>query len=601
MMNVRMNIKHWLAQTTWVVVLTLNSFGQGTAFVYQGHLHDGVSPANGNYDLRFAIYDGSTNGNQVGSGRTNAASFVSNGLFAVTLDFGGIFSGADYWLDIGVRTNGNDAFTALLPRQPITPVPYAIMAHSATNLLGTLPASQISGTLASAQLPASLVTNGAGGVNLTGTFSGTGSGLTGVFATNLTSDVSILSIVRSSSAPIPATNWTFHAMDSASSNFLTLGGLVDSGANGPGGYFGPLKIQTGAGGAAGAFTTAKAMSQSFAIDGSQFVFGMLGQGRIFNIVVNGVDNYVTNSVPSDGNPYWFTVTFATASTRKIILKNVYAFKGVYTFVTDGFISTKVLQTHRMVVLGDSYTEQDYAPGALCAGIVSQMQNLLLDYDIWALGEGGTGFVNPGISGGTNFVGRIGDVTRASPNYIVIYGGINDAGNATNTSLTNIVYVNATNLINSLQAQLPFSKIAVIGPQWPRTPSPVGDPTVFNCALLLSNACFVCGVKYVNPIAEPWITGHTLSPGSGNAVNYILASDGTHPTIPAGARFLANKIVAAISEFWDLKTPVINQSSGAIALTANDMPTPAPRLGFLWNSNNALYWVTTFHTNYITGP
>ena len=61
---------------------------------------------------------------------TNALD-VSNGLFTVTLDFGsGIFTGADRWLEINVRTNGGGAFTTLSPRQRITTVPYAYEAFS---------------------------------------------------------------------------------------------------------------------------------------------------------------------------------------------------------------------------------------------------------------------------------------------------------------------------------------------------------------------------------------------------------------------------------------------------------------------------------------
>jgi hypothetical protein len=56
---------------------------------------------------------------------------VTNGLFAVTLDFGNQFPGADRWLEIAVRTNGVGNFATLTPRQPLTPTPYAIRAASA--------------------------------------------------------------------------------------------------------------------------------------------------------------------------------------------------------------------------------------------------------------------------------------------------------------------------------------------------------------------------------------------------------------------------------------------------------------------------------------
>ena len=94
---------------------------QGPAFTYQGTLNDAGAPANGSYDLRFAIYAAASAGSPQASLLTNAATAVSNGRFTVTLDFGaGVFSGADRWLEIAVRTNGGADFTPLAPRQPIT-------------------------------------------------------------------------------------------------------------------------------------------------------------------------------------------------------------------------------------------------------------------------------------------------------------------------------------------------------------------------------------------------------------------------------------------------------------------------------------------------
>src|SRR5438445_1324079 len=76
-------------------------FAQTTAFTYQGKLNSGANPANGNYDLRFTIYDTNNPPDTVIAGPiTNSATSVSNGLFTVTLDFGaGVFTGPDRWLD----------------------------------------------------------------------------------------------------------------------------------------------------------------------------------------------------------------------------------------------------------------------------------------------------------------------------------------------------------------------------------------------------------------------------------------------------------------------------------------------------------------------
>ncbi|MCX8091116.1 MAG: tail fiber domain-containing protein [Verrucomicrobiae bacterium] len=153
---------------------------QGTAFTYQGRLDSGGTPYTGLAEMQFSLWDAASGGSQLGSTLTVSAVGVTNGLFAVTLDFGNQFSGADRWLEIAVRTNLL-SFVTLSPRQRVTSAPYAIRAASA----GSVAASGITGTLAPAQLPAAVVTNSASGVNLAGTFSGNGAGLTNLSAWQL--------------------------------------------------------------------------------------------------------------------------------------------------------------------------------------------------------------------------------------------------------------------------------------------------------------------------------------------------------------------------------------------------------------------------------
>ena len=93
--------------------------------------------SNGTYDLKFTVFDAASAGSAVGAPLTNAAVAVSNGVFSVTLDFGGgVFTGADRWLEIGVRTNGGAAFAVLTPRQAVTPTPYADLAFTAFDVPG---------------------------------------------------------------------------------------------------------------------------------------------------------------------------------------------------------------------------------------------------------------------------------------------------------------------------------------------------------------------------------------------------------------------------------------------------------------------------------
>src|SRR5205823_840441 len=42
--------------------LSPTAFAQGSTFTYQGRLNDGANPANGHYDLIFALYDAASGG-----------------------------------------------------------------------------------------------------------------------------------------------------------------------------------------------------------------------------------------------------------------------------------------------------------------------------------------------------------------------------------------------------------------------------------------------------------------------------------------------------------------------------------------------------------
>lgn len=108
--------------------LISSSSAQNTSFTYQGRLIESGGPANGIYDVRFILYTNLAGRIPTGV-LTNGAVAVSNGLFTTSLDFGNVFDGTSYWLELGVRLNslGGD-FTVLAPRQAVTAVPYAMQA-----------------------------------------------------------------------------------------------------------------------------------------------------------------------------------------------------------------------------------------------------------------------------------------------------------------------------------------------------------------------------------------------------------------------------------------------------------------------------------------
>src|SRR5271166_3716083 len=160
-----------------LLLLTINSWfsnanAQGAAFTYQGQLQNNGSPANGSYSFAFSLYNTSTGGSAIAGPLTNSAVGVTNGLFTVLVDFGpNAFTGTSNWLQIAVATNGSGTFTNLSPRQQVTPTPYALYtpnagsAASANSVAGT----NITGTIALANLPPTVLTNDEAGVTIGGT------------------------------------------------------------------------------------------------------------------------------------------------------------------------------------------------------------------------------------------------------------------------------------------------------------------------------------------------------------------------------------------------------------------------------------------------
>ncbi len=203
-----MSMKFVSAAVAALLLFAIAARAQPTAFTYQGRLNNGTNPATGLYDFRFQIYNA---GNVVVAGPlTNVPTGVTNGLFMVTLNFGGavsVFSGGALTLEVGVRTNGDtNIYATLSPRQPILSVPYAIQSLNASNavtLTSPLQGTNITGTIPDAKLSANVaLLNGnqtfiganlfGGAVTATnpasvfaGTFSGNGFGQTNLSTTNL--------------------------------------------------------------------------------------------------------------------------------------------------------------------------------------------------------------------------------------------------------------------------------------------------------------------------------------------------------------------------------------------------------------------------------
>ncbi len=97
-------------------------------FTYQGRLSDGAELADGFYDFQFRLFRDAGATSMIGNVITRTNVEVVDGLFTVTVNFGGsglLFDGDRRWLEVSVRSAGSGSYTAMSPAQEITAAPHA--------------------------------------------------------------------------------------------------------------------------------------------------------------------------------------------------------------------------------------------------------------------------------------------------------------------------------------------------------------------------------------------------------------------------------------------------------------------------------------------
>lgn len=113
----------------------------GTEFTYQGVLQKDGTPFSGVADMRFTLWNDATStlpGSQFGTSIQRLNVPVSGGVFTVPLDFGAsVFSEKRRFMQVESKVSPETAFTPILPRTPITGVPFSgttPLAKAATRL-----------------------------------------------------------------------------------------------------------------------------------------------------------------------------------------------------------------------------------------------------------------------------------------------------------------------------------------------------------------------------------------------------------------------------------------------------------------------------------
>jgi len=260
---------------------------QTTSFTYQGQLNAGGALPTGLYQFTFTLYDARNAGNPVAGTEPLAQSVqVINGLFTTDLDFGQIFNGTQYWLEIKVGTTVENE-EPLSERQPINAVPVAQYAlNSPAGTAGPTgpagPAGATGPTGASGIAGATGATGDTGPTGATGAAGATGAtgpaGVIGVTGpTGVTGPAGAPGVTGATGAtgatgPIGVTGATgatgLQGATGPAGATGSIGATGVTGATGPAGAVGP----TGATGAQGPFGTTGATGAT----GPQGVAGPTG-------------------------------------------------------------------------------------------------------------------------------------------------------------------------------------------------------------------------------------------------------------------------------------------------------------------------------------
>lgn len=127
-------MKKSLLIATVAALLALPAQATPPGFTYQGFLQDAGNPATGTYDFRFTLQyvDGMLGTQVVGTPQLKDDVVVTQGVFAVPLDFNATLTNFDYLLKIEVRPGASSgSYTTLAPDTAIKASPQAQFAENA--------------------------------------------------------------------------------------------------------------------------------------------------------------------------------------------------------------------------------------------------------------------------------------------------------------------------------------------------------------------------------------------------------------------------------------------------------------------------------------
>ena len=315
----------------------------------------------------------------------------------------------------------------------------------------------------------------------------------------------------------------------------------------------------------------------FATDAINLQIDAYGQGGSSKVFVD--DTLVTTlNCPVDGGFHYWKITFKSKRFREIRIENLFTAGRVTVDNAAEVYRTKRPIRLKCIVMGDSFTE--YPEG------FAYWLGKYMNWDIWASGSGGTGYVNPGATGRVNFLDRIvNDVIANNPDVVIMAGGINDIYNT--TGQRDSFNANFSQCLDSLSLQLPTKRVYVVG-AW----QPDGNPNASKLVQWsqMRQISLNKGYPYIDNTT--WMTGDRGDSATGNAYWYT-GSDGTHPS-DLGAQYLGLRLATAIRD----TIPTITKQENLIGGIGFGIIKPDAKIDIKGDSAVLPLKVRANNTNYI---
>jgi acyl-CoA thioesterase I len=200
-------------------------------------------------------------------------------------------------------------------------------------------------------------------------------------------------------------------------------------------------------------------------------------------------------------------------------------------------------TPSVVVVGDSLSTVTAPAGPTIAFPLVAAR--LLGWQAILHAQPGTGFASAGPDARRpSLTGAVGEVVARDPQVIIVALGSDEAEQADRAHVTQsavTVQTAATRALADLRRRLSRASIVVVGP----LPSGAAPPPALQAVRdAVRAAAQGAHVRFIDPIAEGWITGDRADRWSGNAAQMISA-DGWHLT-PAGHAYVGLRLATDLS-------------------------------------------------------